>query len=400
MSTNLQRVVSTGLCAVPFACIAMQLPGSGFAALGGAAFAIHRLHLAGTRGYLVPLALMAFALGVYAVLAWSMPDSFNELRPFEVMLTVAYGVPAGTYLALLAHEAHEQPARTTWLGVAALIAAVALFAAFSGFEYGNALGPDAAASMTGGWMRFDHVGIFSVNDFAPYAAPLTVLALAAGIGVLLPTRKSEVLLIVAGVVVSVIVAYAVMRRTAIASAAASLVVAAILGRHAIGRLSLRRLAWLAALAVGAALVFSVLSDRALRREVTARTGAMTEQFTEAEGDNRFDLLAEAASLIAANPGGHARNGMTSQVWARNLVLDVGLSTGIAGMLAVSLALLVPAWRSLRVIRAGAMRESPLFHVLLAQFGAVIVASQIVRPNLSYLAFVCLFTGYVYALPRK
>jgi O-antigen ligase len=306
------------------------------------------------------------------------------------------------YLAHLAYANNERPCRTTWLAVALGLALVGLYITrvIDPYDYVKITNEGVVRGNLEEGARLTYLGFFFTEDLIIGIIPLTILALASMIAILLPTSKVGVALALAATGIAAYVNFSVVTRTTLVSCGIAIALVAWLNRSEIRLVAVKRLAALACVLLVASAGFFFVVRKPVVQNAVAHVDAMAQRMDKANEDGRLDHWLEAVQRIAERPEGDARILMTSQYWAHNLFLDSALSTGLLGMLSIVAVFTLPLVRLYRVIAAGRLAASPLFQIVCAQFLAVWIAAQISPPNLAYFVFTMIATGFIYCLPHE
>jgi hypothetical protein len=201
--------------------------------------------------------------------------------------------------------------------------------------------------------------------------------------------------IVLGALVAVTCNVRTVTRTVFAIAPAVLIVVIIAlyfnNRSARKNLLIRTMVLLAIGIVG----YLVLSER------SGGVYSIIERFRDSDRDVRIEIWGEALDILPQFPLGNGLQRMSSHLWAHNLFLDVGLTSGWGAMLALMLltTMSLAQWRKLVVGRTLDATTTVLLSITLC----LLMIAMLMPPNLS--VFVWLVASVVFGrellqLPRE
>jgi len=314
---------------------------------------------------------------IQAVLTFAVTAE-NETIDFRSLIILpAYVILVGVHLAKVYRRDGGTLEAVGFLAFAAVLA-------FCAFQLVKAAGPDNILRMQDGELfrqnpdyEVQYLWILRSANVAIGIVPATIFGLACSSLLLV---RAQSLLAIAGVLVACAAAFVnalVATRTALIAAACGLFA---VGGFAV--LRLKRGRW----AVVAGLALMMVAITYVRYELPSLLDPIAHRFFNIEQESRFEIWAESWDLLRAFPFGGGGDALTTHLWAHNLLLDIGLSSGIFALLTMSglLAIAVLGW--FRWLPRGSCFEHPLGVLLLSTFVSLMAASMSMPPQFAFVSF--------------
>ncbi len=143
--------------------------------------------------------------------------------------------------------------------------------------------------------------------------------------------------------------------------------------------------------VGLYLVLVVLLFGAALVAVSDDLSNLLERFSNIDEDSRVDVWRESLLLLSSHPGGHGIDGLTTHLWAHNIFLDVGLTSGWLGLSAVIGLVATTIFNFLRLCRRAGIMKNSLFIYIICSALTILFASMLHPPIPHYVAWL-IFSG--------
>lgn len=267
-----------------------------------------------------PMILMGTIYLLFVNYFWH--DTF-PYWPKDVLASLIYGVAAGTVLTG-AQRRREEEAATMALVLTGILSSLAAYAMVEWTGATLSMGGEGVERSTNAeaWVVFGVLGsgnnIIGVITMTIISLSLVVILLSRAASL---TGIAEILGLFIGTLSCLKVA---TRTSVIAGMVVTAVLTVLLARDA----NVRRRIFRAIPVTAAVLMFSVVLMipyfEALLEPFRAR-------FSELTSDSRYDLWVEAAKLLFLHPLGGGYRDLTSHIWAHNIFMDIGLMSGIFGL---------------------------------------------------------------------
>jgi hypothetical protein len=310
----------------------------------------------------------------------------NETIDFRSLLILpAYVILIGVHLGRMYRLDGANLEAYGFLIFAALLS-------FCAFQLVQAAGPENLLRMQDGEMlrmnpdyEVEYLWILRSANVVIGVVPATIFALSCS-SLLLVRSKS--LLGVVGLLIAGSAGFVnalVATRTAVIAAACGLVA---VGGLAVFRLNRGRWAVISGLAI---IVFGVAY---VRYEFPNILDPLTHRFSNFEEETRVEIWAESWDLLMAFPFGGGGDSLTTHLWAHNLLLDIGLSSGIFALTTTAILLAISVFSWFLWLVRGNCFDHPLGVLLLASSVSIMATSMTMPPHFAFLSL--LLMGGVFA----
>jgi hypothetical protein len=313
-------------------------------------------------------------IGTYAVLAIVNRAHVDSYFGHYAILSVFYALPAGWVVRGIIRNGRSE-------SVALAFAIFSLFLCVAAVKAIQASGVEGIVNVTTSDVsRTNRIGdqafywrFFYISNVIVGIIPYTFFALCGAIILFIRVRLMTKFFLIAAFALGVYVNFLVVTRTALAAAAITFILLFL------GVLRSRTKLNVAAVAVGAICVIAVAGYLAIMLRFESLS--LIDRFLRTGEDGRWVIWKESIQLLAEYPMGGGVVRLRSAYWGHNLFLDIGLTTGLLGMLAVTTAIGSIVWRLFNMARRKQLLTDPGSIYMVCFFVGGFIVSSLMPPQL-------------------